>query len=318
VDAPQLRRRVNVEGQRTSVLVDVPALPFDANGEYHGGIPVGDARLFGTAWAWARMGAQRVRVKLEHTLQAANENPFEARVVFADGPPVGTASWLFLDTFPAFTGSTTGWVKIGEQYIQYVNLHDPGAPYAPAKAAIWINSNVVGFGHAKSQFKIGDKVSWVDWIDGWWADSHTPTLAAASVGPTPAGAELVVLEEAIDPDADQAFARHLPLIEALVADARYGYPGADKRATEDLNFFRTPILRTEWTTTDYNARPGRQQFINLTDTDPVTANLTILSVSVSFPLKTLAPLRACVASNVKPATLLDVLTTETEKAPWSE
>jgi len=48
----------------------------------------------------------------------------------------------------------------------------------------------------------------------------------------------------------------------------------------------------------------------LTDPDAINALVTITSVSVSFPLRRLAPRRHCSASTVKPATLLDVVITD--------
>jgi len=128
---------------------------------------------------------------------------------------------------------------------------------------------------------------------------------------TAANSDVVLIADVSDPDASQPWAPHLPPFEALVTDGRYSYDGAAGRAAADLAYFKAPLLTATWETEDFNARPGRSQEIQLTDVDPVSAVVTITDVSLSFPLRTLAPRRSCTGSTVKPATLLETLMTET-------
>ena len=306
IDASQVRRRVAVEGMATSILVDVPQLTATP---YTGGVPVADARAFvGGTERRARLGSQWVRVQVTHPLQADIENPFTAHTLNAVDP---TGTYLNLDAWPAFLpggGSGGGWIKVGEQFLRYANAAPgPGA----GQSQMNINLPSFEFGKAIAPIKVGETVTWIDWVDSWKRDPHASTAAFAPLAPAIAGTELVVMAEAVDADAAQPWAVHLPPTESLVQDGRYGSTGAQTRADDDVNFFRLPAMQAEWTTDDFNARPGRPQVILLTDPDPVSASLTILTVSVTFPLRSLGPRRQCTAALVKPATLLDVLTTST-------
>lgn len=300
-DASQVRRRVMTEGMGTTILVDVPGLNPPAL--YAGGIPVADARPFVGSERGARLGSQWVRVQITHTLQPDVENPFAAHATVAFN--YATDGTLTVDAWPYFlTLGSGGWVKVGEQYLRYDSSGGSAGAYT-----LRVNQGYFPFGRAIASIKAGEVVTWVDWIDNWQKVAHDSTAALVPIDAALAGTELVVLAEAIDLDAAQPWAIHLPPYEAVVQDARYGYIGAQTRATDDVNFFRLPLLHAEWLTDDYNARPGRPQTILLTDPDAVSAVLTILSVNVTFPLRSLAPRRQCAAALVKPATLLDVLTT---------
>jgi hypothetical protein len=234
--------------------------------------------------------------------------------------------WMIVDNFPPWLGPIpgatppyaqfrTGWIKIGEQFIYYGEAHaNAGIAAAPA-AIVYINPPGIPFGLSIATITVGETVTWLDWADTWSRDTHAGGTVAgggytyAPLLATRAGTPLVVVQGAIDLDINEPWAQQLPPIEALVEDARYGYTGAAARATEDINFFRAPLISADWTTEDNNARPGRQQVIQLTGADPVSAALTIMNVTVSFPLKTVPPLRQCTGRQVKPATMLDVLVT---------
>lgn len=302
-DASQVRRRAITEGMGTSILVDVPTLSPPA--PFTGGIPVADARPFVGAARRARLGDQWVQVQVTHPLQPNVENPFTAHATVALAL---TDTVLTVDAWPPFlTPGGAGWVKVGEQYLRY--------DQSGGSAGAWtlrVNQSSFEFGRPIAAIKVGETVTWCDWIDTWQRDTHAaPSSAYAPLTAAVAGTELVVFAEATDPDAAQPWAIHVPPVEALVQDDRYGYVGAQTRADDDTNFFRLPSTRAEWSTEDYNARPGRAQVILLTDPDPVSASLTILNVSLTFPLRSLPPRRQCSAALVKPATLLDVLTTST-------
>lgn len=301
IDAGQLRRRVVTEGMGTRTLIDVPTL---AEVPYLGGIPVADARPFLFGEHSARLGTQWVRVEVTHALQPVVEQPFAAHVTTAFAVTDGA---LIVDAYPYYIAvGGGGWIKVGEQFLRYDLSTFTGSAWN-----LRVNQGYFPFGRAITPIKVGETVTWLDWIDVWKKDAHAAVSGFEPIRDAPAGTELVVLAEAVDGDAGQPFAAHLPPIEALVQDGRYGYTGAATRATDDVSFFRLPLTVAEWVTDDYNARPGRPQVILLTDVDPVSASLTIQSVTVSFPLRSLAPRRACSAAAVKPSTLLDVLTTST-------
>jgi hypothetical protein len=259
---------------------------------------------------------------VSHPLEAPAANPFSSHVLgdLTTGSTVPTVpGWMKVDQYPPFLGPAVadgtyatyraGWIKVGEQYIRYDSAHNNGAFGALPIHLLNVNLAEWPFGKMSAPIKPGEVVTWLDWIDTFEADAHDALGSAELLRASVAGSEIVVRASATDPDAGQPWALQLPPIEALVQDARYGYTGAAARAAEDLLFFKTPAMKAEWTTEDYNARPGREQLILLSDVDPVQASLTILTVELEFPARTLAPRRRCTAGTVKAATLLDVLLT---------
>jgi hypothetical protein len=307
VDATQVRRRVVVEGMITQSAVDVPTLTSTS---YAGGIPVADARAFvASGTARARFGGQWVNQSITHPLQPSGQNAFAAHV--SQAYTLGDAA-LYIDAFPAaptwdLAMTVPGWIKVNEQFIRYESATAAGGlGYALALSA------AIPFGHPVAGISLGDVATWVHWLDTMNSDAHqAPAGTLMPVQGTAAGADVVVIAEVTDSDANQAWAPHLPPLEALVQDGRYSYAGAAGRAAADLAYFKAALLTAQWETTDFNARPGRSQQIQLTDVAPVSAVVTILNASVTFPLRHLAPQRMCTGSTVKPATLLDVLIANT-------
>jgi hypothetical protein len=295
VEGSQMRKRVVVEGTSATILVDIPALPSP----YYGGIPVSTAQPFvHTDWRRARLGSQWVEVKVTHTLQASTENPFTAHVTADKDTTEGV---LTVDAFPAFLGAVTvGWIKVGEQFIRYEQRS--GNQFI-------VNVATYPFGKMIAPVKTNDSVTWVDWVDEIQGLAHYEGATLDSLRAAIANTPLVVLAEDRDTDVAQPWATALPPIEALVQDGRYGYTGASTRAADDVSFFKTTAFQAQWETFDYNSRPGRLQFINLKGADPVAKQVTIQTVDVTFDLRRLAPRRRCTGATVKPATLLDVMTT---------
>jgi hypothetical protein len=315
-DVTQLRRRVIVEGMGTTITTDVPTLSGDW---YGGGIPVEDVRPFwpqgrvrlGAQWAmqWIAPAGQPTR-----PIQPSDQNPSQAHATqeYSVGDPA-----IYVDNFApsawGLSNAQAGWIKVNEQFIRYESAGWVGGAYG---VALYLSA-AIEFGKPIAPIKAGEAVTWVPWIDTWAVDAHTagygPDNIPASRMPvqaTPSGSDVVLIADAVDPDANQPWAVHLPPLEALVQDDRYVYSGATSRAASDLTYFRTPLLTAEWETTDFNARPGRSQVIHLGDAQVLNAQLRINSVTLSFPKKDLAPTRQCTASTVKAATLLDVLTTD--------
>jgi hypothetical protein len=314
VDATQVRKSVIVEGMARTTLTDVARVAQDVYGgaTYLGGVPVSEAAPFaGSGWQRARLGSQWVNQQqlAAHALQPSGQNPFAAAVVSYTAPTASAAGALVVDNYPPWlpvpAAGAPGWVKIGEQLLRYES------PVALGGGR-WNLQNLTtyAFGLPLGPIAAGDTVTWVDWIDQWQGVAHRPGVTTEPLRDAVAGSPLVLIAEAVDPDLNAAFAVPLPPTEELVQDERYGYAGALQRATSDVDAFRFPLISAEWETEDTNARVGRPQDILLTDVDPVSASLTILTIDVTFPLRTLLPRRACKASTVQPATLLQVVTTE--------
>ena len=91
--------------------------------------------------------------------------------------------------------------------------------------------------------------------------------------------------------------------------------GAQARAQADLDAFQDPLVSVEWETEDLAALPGRSQVIDMaSDTidPPITMTVTILSVEITFPLRTLPPRRACRGGTLKPSSFLDLVVTTSD------
>jgi hypothetical protein len=136
-----------------------------------------------------------------------------------------------------------------------------------------------------------------------------PTLRAQPID-TP----VVVLYEREVPFHD-GDGRAWPQLEGFAQDGRYSYPGAQARGDSELQAFINTSGTYTWETTDPYALPGRQQAISLLGSQfpggGIVAGCTILSVDISFPLRTLPPRRHCVGGNVEASTFMDLVVTET-------
>jgi len=230
-DATQVRRRVIVEGYTSQIAVDVPTLTSAA--EYTGGIPMqGSVRPFMGGFYKARIGAQWATQGVTHTPTAASTNPPSGHVTqdFAVG-----AAILYLDTFFAGLSNTVpGWIKVAEQFIRYESVSFVGG----ALGYQYNLSATIPFGKPVAPIKTGEVATMVDWIDSWKVDAHaSPAGSLMPLQSTIVGSDVALIADAIDPDANQPFAPHLPPIEALVQDRRYAYDGANNRAAADLAFF---------------------------------------------------------------------------------
>lgn len=299
-DATQVRRRVIVEGMITQSLTDVPLLTVT---NYTGGIPVEDARPL-AAGGRVRFGAQWANQTLGWA-QPTDQN-LPAAHVSADFALGGPAIYMSHADWVNGPGTNDGWIKVAEQLIRYEY-----ATWESTGVALHLSPDIP-FGKPVQPIKTGEVLTWMPWVGRLWqSDAHEPPVGTLMpLQPTLKGDDMVLIADAIDPDANEAWAQHLPPLEALVQDQRYVYSGATDRARADLNFFRMPLLAAEWETEDFNARPGRKQTIQLTGDYPVSAVLTIGRVSLSFPLRNVAPRRTCQATTVKRATLLQTVTTD--------
>jgi hypothetical protein len=321
VDGTQLRKRVVVEGQRTTIRQGFETPWSDNN---IGGRPVGEAWMFAPPLAngeyyRARLGSMWTLVDMIHTPKAIGVNPFAAHVV-RDQPATGSGlpEQICVDAYPYDrTVIPSGWIQIGEQYLRYVDAQADAQNSAHTALLVVQGTTYLGSpwsGGQVAPINAGEIATWIDYIDGfvpmpdpgWYLGGTSGFRPGAAFHKQSVETPLALLVTAGDPNTKDT---NLPAIESLVQDGRYTYPGAKERADRDLALFKDPLLSADWETDDYNAQPGRPQVINLTGVDPVSATLTITSVTITFPLRTQPPRRSCTASVFKPSTLLDVLLT---------
>jgi hypothetical protein len=300
-DATQLRRKVIVEGRRTSTLIAYPTMSL-GDGNYLG-LPVQDASMFAPATGpdaiyETRIGTQWMLARDPVIVMPQGANPLQTRVATAYA--VGT--WqLYLDPVPV-APPAAGWVKVGGQYARY------GAIAGNPLTGPWylaLVSPTFSYGILTVPVPVGETVTWVDAIKSI-QPHYTQNAGDAEIRAHPVDTPVVTFAEYHE------FNSAWPPIESLVQDGRYSYAGALARAQIDVATFKDPLVSVDWETEDLNAIPGRPQVINLTGVDPVSMTLTILRVDLTFPLRTLPPRRVCTAGTVKPSTLLDVIVTSPE------
>jgi hypothetical protein len=98
--------------------------------------------------------------------------------------------------------------------------------------------------------------------------------------------------------------------EHLVQDGRWNVGGATARADAELELFQRELLTASWVTVDLNAAPGRAQQVEIHGHSPLSATITIQTVTLTFPVWGYPPFRACTGSNVKVSTLAEIAVTD--------
>jgi hypothetical protein len=309
-DATQVRRRVLVEGRRTSTLISLPALADDAALTL--GAPVQDASIWeATSNAQlTRIGSQWVQMAFPVTPTAGGANPPQGKTsaAFAVGATSLTLHALVV------TPPAKGWVRVGNQYARYTAI--VGNPLTEGWSLSLSASGPYGVFTAPIAVE-----STVEWVDGT-TFLGSQGLQWDVVGAGTAPGDPFLRAHATDTPVVTLAMRHLdsatfpsvwPELEAFVQDGRYSYAGAAARAQTDLDAFHDPLVCVEWETDDLNAVPGRDQVLALsspTINPPINLTVTILRVAITFPLRTLPPRRACEGGTVKPSTFMDLVVTE--------
>ena len=318
VDGSQVRKRVLVEGQRTSLSFATPgwSTAGDLSTNPHG-IPVADGRPFRPApdLTYVRIGSQWCTTVSPVVVAPYGENApgtYTSRA-FAVGD---AALWCAaIVRTPAYVPPVPGWVKVGDQYAAY------NAFSGSTAAEFWLGmiwpGEPVRLGFFANPIPVGEAVTFVDAVRNiaaatWGTypavDEHPQRVLRAQSTDAPVVMMAVAQKEAAD------IPHPWPALEALIQDGRYSPAGALARAQAELAAFENPVISAEWDTEDYNARPGRRQVIAFTagagvEAPALTATLTVLNVEVTFPQRTLPPRRSCRAGVTKPSNLLDVLVT---------
>jgi hypothetical protein len=311
-DATQVRRRVLVEGRRTSTLMSLPTVDEMYAGFI--GVPMQDATIFPATtdpevFALARLGTQWVHVRLPISVTAGGANPPQTKTWTAFTPG---DDYLYMPGMP-LTPPPHAWIRIGNQYCRYSGI--AGDPTMD-NWAVGVPEPPFPYGFFTVPIPAGEIVEWVDSIidlephgllwnqpPGVTTDGEFDLIRAQ-----PVDAPVVTLAMA------QAPIETWPPLEGFVQDGRYSYAGAQARADEDLATFRDPLVSATWDTDDLNAIPGRSQVIALssdTVNPPIETTVTIIQVEISFPLPTLPPRRTCIGGSVKRSTFLDLVLTET-------
>jgi hypothetical protein len=302
-DATQVRRRVLVEGRRTTTLIGYPEISDTAG---HFGIPVQDATQFTTAPVppigayLTRIGTQWVYGGEPQSVTASGINPPQGytAVAYTPGDP---QLWMAPMTLAP---PDTGWVRVGNQYTSYREI----VPHPTIPGAIGLHIPTAAnssYAYLSLAIPVGELVEWVDHLMRVYPSGYAwdPRLR-----PQPTATPVVVLAIA------EAPVDSWPPLEGFVQDGRYSYAGAQARANADLATFRDPLASAAWDTDDLNAIPGRSQVIALssgTVNPPIMTTVTITQVAIRFPLPTLPPRRTCTGGSVKPSTFLDLVLTET-------
>jgi len=312
-DITQMRKRVFVEGKRTSTLTSIP------DGGYNLGVPVEDASIFATHpydpnYALARMGNQWMYCDTPVTVTANGAQPPQAKVAVAFwvGPSVDRLFLAKMATVPP----PLGWIRVGNQYARYDAVNGN-----PLTGQFWLQvwPSTATHGKFTEDIPIGETVEWVDCISRLTPHGHV--WAGTPYGQSQTGSDplhghpsqtpIVILSyhpiDGVSPPASK-----WPPLEGFVQDGRYSYTGAQARAVQDIATFQDPLETVEWITEDVNALPGRSQVIALsgpTITPPINKTVTILRVEITFPLRTIPPRRVCTGGVVKPSSYLDLVVT---------
>jgi hypothetical protein len=312
-DGSQLRRRVLVEGRRTSTLISLPTC--SKNLSTFLGVPVDDATMFNLAAGvdarqLCRIGTQWIYAQNPISVRANGANPPQTKIHGTFTPGQTT---LLLKAMPT-TPPAKGWVRVGNQYSRYESF--TGDPHADGWT-IYLPVATFPYGVFTVPIPIGETVEWVDalmYIEPaglMWDAYSTPQ-------PSPGEDDLIRAQVTSAPVvtlamADDRVGVFPPLLEGFVQDGRYSYAGAQARAADDLAAFKNPLTSVEWETDDLNALPGRSQVIALsseTVNPAINTTVTILRVEITFPLRTLPPRRSCTGGTVKPSTFMDLVVTE--------
>lgn len=314
-DASQLRRRVLVEGRRTSTLIALPTV--SQNESQFLGMPIDDATLFDAAlgpdyYHLVRVGTQWMYARNPVSVRPAGKNPPQGKVQYAYVP-----GGMYLQVAPvAVAPPPQGWIRVGNQYSRYAGI--TGNPVTEV-FTLQLPAPTYTYGVFTVPIAVGDTVEWVDSV---MSIAPHGLIWDAGIGQTEGENDLIRAQPTNTPVVTLAVAQvtppssSRPQLEGFVQDGRYSYAGAQARATADVNAFRDPLPMCEWVTDDRNALPGREQVINLSHSDtvnpPVQLTVTILRVELSFPLRTLPPRRTCTGGLVKPSTFLDLVVTTTD------
>lgn len=308
-DATQLRKRVLVEGRRTSTLIPLPAMG-DKTYSTQLGVPLADAQMF-TVYKYpvpanwlTRFGSQWMYVKDPYMSAPLGGNAPQSTVAVAYTPGGSTLTILKPDALPL----TTGWIRVSGQFTRYTG-------YSVAADKISLTVPTAGpYAVLTAPIPVGTQVDWVDSVMyfephglSWTYPDGVTTPGDLAIRAAPPDTPVVTLAEADRP------LEGWPPIEGFVQDGRYRFDGALNRANTDLDAFSQPLVTAEWETEDTNAFPGRTQVIALTGEsviDPLNMTVTITHVDITFPLRTLPPRRQCRGGDVKPSTFIDLVLTD--------
>ena len=318
-DATQLRRRALVEGRRSNTLIAIPPTVDQSVATRTIGVPIQDASFFPagapTVPHLVRIGTQWAIVKEPVRVTAAGANPPQTTTNRALA--VGDGA-IFLKAMPGVVPPARGWIRVGNQYAAYTAVN--GSPTVND----WYLTLPFGvpYGLLTVPIAIGETVEWVDAVMSvephglMWnaAGSTVITTGDPNTRAQPINTPIVLLVVAEVPFYD-GDGRAWPQLEGFVQDGRYNYPGAQARAESEITAFLNPVVTYDWETTDPYALPGRSQAIALLGSQfpggGVIATTTILSVDLTFQLRTLPPRRRCIGGNVEASKFMDLVLTET-------
>jgi hypothetical protein len=307
-DATQVRRRVLVEGKRSTTLHSFPTATATATIAL--GVALSDAQPFLFDNLIARIGSQWMQMDNIASVTADGSNPPQTQTQSTFDPASGLDQ-VGLKPMPMLP-PPYGWVRVGNQYarygsysgdpltgIWYLNIAGPGSPYGRFTVPIPADETVEWVDGAANM--VTAPLDWrtvvVEPLPEWTTDTR-----AASVD-TP----VVVLAVA------QVPLSSWPELESFVQDGRYSYVGAQARADADLAAFQDPLTNLEWDTEDHNAIPGREQVVAMSsEAITVSDTVTILRVDLSFPLRTLPARRRCTGGTLKASSFLDLVVTSTD------
>lgn len=301
-DASQQRTRLFVEGRRTTTLLGVPVKP---QGELPQ-IPIAEANVIdalSTTGDYVRIGTQ-----LGETMSAFNpvldtSNNAPGTTVTAEAAAGITVIYV-ADTspFPDY-----GWCQIAGQTVAFTKasataINLPPQPYYGALAA------PVG---------VGTQVMLLPWIlfdpqdrfvggPSWSPFMRVPSRLQTEGTPVVLGVRKqnqTIAEDIAAREGSDGYYEH------LVQDGRYSKEGATTRANAELANFANSLVSYEWETDDLNAAPGRMQHIALVNSggnSAITVDVRITNVDVTPLLSNHPPRRAVRATQVQPASVLDV------------
>jgi hypothetical protein len=297
-DATQQRTRLWVEGQRTSVVLGVPASPY---GTYPS-LPLRDTNIITAGFTTKNL--VRVGTQLGYTTQTFNpvvDSSNNAPGTTLSAPAVAGATTLTVADTAAFQNS--GWCQLAGQTVLYTKQ----------SATVFTLPASPAYGSLQAPVGVGAQVLQLPWIHLYPHDrSSNPEAPLLSPGATriqPDGTPVVVLVLKEQPTiaADLAAREDSDgFYEHLVQDGRYNATGAEARADAELADFGPPTILYEWDTEDVHAVPGVMQQIALTEGTPITTTVRITNVELRPIASHHPPRRSVQAAAVRSAGVLDV------------
>lgn len=302
-DFSQIRTRVICEGKRTRLMLALPTgYNYSSAWNY---VPIEDSTGFETANQTLRIGPQRfTALQIFPTGAQPGENPAGTSVrtaAAAGATSLALDSVQFLEDQLATYGTVTQFVKVGEQVIFHSGYSYVGTPSTSAQL---LSIPASGFGSIATPIEVDAQV----------VPLATLNIYAQRINQDiPLGTDVVLYAQADDTSAQSTIAAAEGgdgIHEHVISESGADMTAAESLANAELAAFSSTsgLLEAEWETRDLGVHLGALQSVSLTS-PTLSASLPITQIETSIDMPFARPVRKLVASEVRTATLLDVVET---------